>query len=153
MKDENLQVPLNPKYAELLQKMVRVAERTGSMTIEVHSCQSAQRGGTFQYTISATPDGEPGAFEPVNESLDCVPGHPLLDLEARGYVLGRDGMYIILNYELARQRARYEARRCLGKWWMRITNNWGRFLLDFAAILGGVWALVNVIKAIAEAVW
>lgn len=151
MKDENLRVPLHPKYVELLQKMVRVAERAGSMTVEVDHCQSAQRGGTFQFRIAGTYGDGPEDIETAEEILDCVPGNPLLDFYARGYVLEKDGMYVVLNYELAKQRARYETRRKLGKWWMRATNDWGRLMLDLAAVLGGAWALVSIAIAIIEA--
>ena len=150
MRDENLGVPLAPKNAELLGKLVRIAEETGSTVVQVSSCQGSW-SGTFQYTLSNIRGNIPEHFEDVEETVDCVPGNPLLDLQARGYVLGRDDMYVVLDYGLAKQRVRYESRSGIGKWWMRTTNNWGRFLLDLAAVVAGIWAVVDIVRIIIEA--
>jgi hypothetical protein len=149
MKDENLGVPLSPQNAEFLQKLVKVAERTSSTTVRVTSCQGSL-SGTFMFTISNIHRDAPEHYEKVEETVDCIPGHPVLDLEAHGYILGQDGQYVVLNYELAKQRVRYENRGKVGRWWMRTTNDWGRFLLDLAAIVAGVWAVVDIIRMLIE---
>ena len=150
MRDENLGLPLAPKNAELLEKLVTVAGKTGSTAVQVSSCQGTA-SGTFQYTLSNIRGNIPEHFEDVEETVDCVPGNPLLDLQARGYVLGRDDMYVVLNYGLAKQRVRYERRSGIGKWWMRTTNNWGRFTLDLAAAVAGIWAIVDIVRMVIEA--
>ena len=149
MKDENLGVPLSAKNAEFLQKLVKVAEQTSSTVVQVSSCQGS-RSGTLQYTLSNTRGDVPEHFEDVEEKVDWVPGNPILDFEARWYVLGQDGLYVVLNYELAKQRVKYENKGRIGKWWMRTTNNWARFLLDLAAIVGGIWAIVDIVRMIIE---
>jgi hypothetical protein len=53
MRDENLRVPLAPKNAELLEKLIRVAEKTGSTVVQVIPCQGSW-SGTFEYTLSST---------------------------------------------------------------------------------------------------
>jgi len=150
MKDENLGIPLSAKNAELLQKLVKVAEQTNLTTVQVSTCQGSWKG-TLKHTLSNTRGDVPEHFENVQETVDCVPGDPFLDLQARGYVLGRDGMHVVLDYGLAEQRVRYENRGKVGKWWMRTTNNWGRFLLDLAAVLAGIWAIVDIVRMIVEA--
>ena len=150
MRDENLKVPLSPKNVELLQKLVKISEHTSSMTIWITSCQGSW-SGTSRFTVSGTRVVSPEDFERIEETIDCIPGHPILDLMARGYIWNRDKSYVVLNYELAKQRVKYEGRGKLGKWWMRTTNDWGRFAVDLAAVLGGIWALVDVIRMIIEA--
>lgn len=150
MKDENLGVPLSPQNAEFLQKLVKVAEQTSSTTVQVTSCQGSW-SGTFMFTISNTRGDVPEHFEEVEETVDCIPGDPILDLEARGYVLGQYDLYVVLNYELAKQRVKYENRNRIGRWWMRTTNDWGGFLRDLAAIVGGIWAVVDMTRMLIEA--
>ena len=150
MKDENLGIPLSPRNAEFLQKLVRVGEQTSSTTVQVNTCQGTW-SGTRQFAISGIRGDSPEQFKQIQESVDCVPGNPILDLEARGYVLGQDGIYVVLNYAMAEQRVKYESRGKLGRWWMRTTNNWGRSLIDLAAILAGIWALVDVVRILIEA--
>jgi hypothetical protein len=150
MRDENLGVPLSSKNVEFLRKLVRVAEQTSSTTVQVTSCQGSW-SGTWMFTISNARVDSPEHFEKAEETVDLIPGNPILDLEARGYVLGQDGLYVVLNYELAKQRVKYENKGRLGRWWMRTTNNWGRFLLDLAAVVAGVWAVVDMIRMLIEA--
>jgi len=150
MKDENLGVPLSPKNVEFLQKLVKVAEQTSSMTVQVTSCQGSW-SGTWMFTISNAWVDSPEHFEKAEEAVDRIPGNPILDLEARGYVLGQNGLYVVLNYELAKQRVKYENRGRIGRWWMRTTNDWGRFLLDLAAVVAGIWAVVDIARMIIEA--
>jgi len=103
------------------------------------------------FTISNARVDSPEHFEKAEETVDRIPGNPILDLEARGYVLGQDDLYVVLNYELANQRVKYENKGRLGKWWMRTTNNWCHFLLDLAAVVAGVWAVVDMIRMLIEA--
>ena len=107
--------------------------------------------GTRKLTISGTRVDASEHFESIEETVDIIPGHPILDLMARGYIWDQDNLYVVLNYELAKQRAKYESRNRIGKWWMRVTNNWGRFLLDLAAVLAGIWATMDIIRMIIEA--
>lgn len=150
IRDENLVVPLNPRTADLLAALMRVAEKTASATVDVVQCQSPRYRG-YDFRISGVSGRDAEHLEETKESVEGIPGQPLLELQVRGYVLGEEGMHKVLNYRLAQQRVLYEGRGRLGKWWMRTTNNLGRFVLDLAAGIAGVWAAADMIRMLVEA--
>jgi hypothetical protein len=150
MKDDNLAVPLNSETAALLTKLFRGAEAAESSTVQIISCPG-RWPATFDMTISGM-RRRAEDFEEVTETVEHVTGQPMLDLAACGYLLRHEGTYVTLNYQLAHKRVKYESASDLGKRWIRATNDWGRFVLDLAAGIAGLWAVADMIRMLAEAI-